>query len=117
MTIITRVGYCIECAKAKRPKKGQLFLAIGSREISQAYTSMRDGKSGYTPHLFGVNKVVGKYVFFQSVCCMEGCGSYSEESDITIFLHLDESKWSEPKLMSVKDWNALCDYKDETYWI
>ena len=118
MTTITRIGYCPVCAKNGSPKSLQRFYAQGASHrdpfIEHAH---RNGKAGMTPHLYkitGYDNVRNK-VYFQRLCCMEGCGSYDNDDEKYESLLLDEGKWSTVMVMHLRDWNALQKFKDTGY--
>lgn len=72
--IITRVGFCIECANAQRPKTGQQFLAYGSTSNKfHVLKAERNGKLGFVPHIYKA-KFVGDNVIVEKSCGMYPCG-------------------------------------------
>lgn len=118
MTTITRVGFCPECFKEARPKSGQSFLTVGSTSNSFiALRAVRNGKRGFTPHLYLLSKAIDDKFYFHSLCTMCGCGSYLGEEEGKKYLCLDETKWSPRKEITLTNWNALVMFKDTGFEI
>jgi hypothetical protein len=118
MATITRVGFCPECFKEARPKTGQSFLAIGSSSGTfVALRAIRNGRRGFTPHLYLLSNPIGDKYYFHSMCCMCGCGSYLQEEEGKKFLCLDENKWTPRQEITLKNWNALVLFKDTGFEI
>ncbi len=117
MTIITRVGFCPKCFKEARPKTGQEFIVFGA--TSQAFIgerALRNGKRGFTPHIYEFERLIGKTVYYLKTCCMCGCGACIVKDEERKLIYLDEEK-TEEFYIPLNDWNALVQYKDETFKI
>ena len=115
MTTITRVGHCSECYKADRPKTGQHYLVFcGSMNKYKSLIAKRNGKRGFTPHIYVLIKVESGKVIYKKICAMEGCGA--QLIDETFFVRLDETKWV-TKTMTIADWNCLVQFKDQELMI
>lgn len=115
MTTITRVGHCTECYKADRPKTGQCYLVFcGSANKYKSMVAKRNGKRGFTPHVYVLLKVENGKVFYKRICTMEGCGALLIGE--TYFVRLDENKW-ETRTMTLNDWNCLVQFKDQELMI
>jgi len=106
-TTITRIGFCPDCFAEKRPKTNQKLLLMGSTTGElKAVLAVRNGRTGFVPHLYRLRKVINDKVFYQKVCCI--CGHYQEEDeDGKKYLCLDETKWSGWIKTSLTNWNAL----------
>ena len=118
MTMVSRLGYCKKCFEAKQPKTNQSFLVIGSTSgVLKPLVALRNGRTGMTPHFYLLKKVHEQKVYFQSMCAMEGCGTYTYEEHRKTYLGIDESKWSNWKATSLANWNALILFKDSGFEI
>jgi hypothetical protein len=115
MTVMTRVGYCPVCAEKRRPKRGQLFLYLANG-TNEEYDigSLSKVEIGITPHLYILIKTDGKFVYYKSLCLMDGCGTKREKDDKKEWLMVDETKVSRLQKTTIKNWNALVMLKD--YW-
>lgn len=112
MTVMTRVGYCPVCAEKQRPKRGQLFLYFSNDEYNIG--SLSKNEIGITPHLYILIKTDNKFVYYKSICLMDGCGTKREKEDNREWLLIDETKISGLQKTTIKNWNALVMLKD--YW-
>jgi len=115
MTVMTRVGYCPVCAEKQRPKRGQLFLYLANG-TNEEYDigSLSKVEIGITPHLYVLIKTDGKFVYYKSLCLMDGCGTKHEKEGNQEWLLIDETKVSGLLKTTIKNWNALVMLKD--YW-
>jgi hypothetical protein len=120
MTTITRLGYCENCAKEHRPKTGQEFLVQGSSHREpKIMKAIRNGRAGFVPHLYritGFDQIRHK-VYYQRLCSMEGCGTYTYETDTHHCLDRVEDQWSTILVTKVSNWNALVLFKDTGFTI
>ena len=118
MTMVTRLGFCPKCFSEKRPKTNEQFLTIGTTSgVFKPKVALRNGRTGFTPHFYALKKVQGNKVYFQSMCAMEGCGTYLYEEHRKTYLGIDESKWSNWKATSLNNWNSLVTFKDTGFEI
>lgn len=114
-TIISRVGYCEKCAKLNKPKSGQVFLVMGGNSCCyKGLYSSKNGKAGFTPHLYKIFKVANnrEKVYYQSLCCMADCGIKTSTVEGRLHISINHEKWSTVKVMSLKNWRALVLFKD-----
>lgn len=115
--LITRVGYCPTCNKAGRPKTGEMFVVFGATSNSyKGEIAQRNGRRGYTPHIYEFNRMVGDIVYFNKICCMCGCGSYLATYQGKNYIYLKDGI-EEECYTTLANWNALVLYKDETFKI
>ena len=111
--MITRLGFCPKCFSKKQPKTSQRFLVVGSTSgVLKPLVAIHNGRTGFTPHFYVLKKVQENKVYYQSVCSMEGCGTYLYEENRRTYLAIDESKWSSLKATSLSNWNSLVLFKD-----
>lgn len=107
MLAMTRVGYCPDCAKERRPKRGQLFIFVLDDGGSELRLLMHP-TVGIAPHLYTCVDVVGQTVKYQSVCAVIGCGvtrvESLEEGQPDCFAY---DMYSEVREMPLREWNAL----------
>lgn len=109
--LITRVGFCPKCSKAGSPKTGQSFIVFGAN--SQSYKgklALRNGVTGFTPHIYEFNRSMDKTVYYNKICCMCGCGSYLTTEGDKKFIYLNDEKW-EDCYTTLSNWNALVLFK------
>ena len=115
---ITRIGYCVQCAGKHKPKTGQSFIVYGGTHHSYSgMNAKRNGKAGYTPHLYEFIKVLGSNVYYQKLCCMNECGTYLVEENKAILVCTDDEKWSAVLSMTLDCWNALVLFKNTGFEI
>lgn len=107
-TVITRTGFCQSCYDNQQPISGQKFKVVGSRGAHVYTLDFNPRFSGFTPHLYGLRKVIGQNVVFDSICCMEGCGIIRiANNDLQCWEFIErDSRWIRG-MMEIKDWNAL----------
>lgn len=111
--MITRCGHCPSCEKAGRPLFGQHFIVYGASSSEYWHLiAKRNGKKGFVPTIYKFIKCLGGLVYYQKICTLLDCGSYLAEEDGKIFIYLDEEKWSGVLTMPLKEWNALCGFKN-----
>jgi len=115
---VTRVGFCMKCRKADRPKTGDEFIAFGS--TSKQFLekeAQHNGLAGLTPHTYKIFTKDGK-IWVQSACAMNHCGvGYYEDEKGVKHWAMYEKSWSKPREISKADLRALIDFKDTGYQI
>lgn len=121
MQHICRTGWCEHCAKEKRPRTGQQYVAVGSNGHVHVYEAQRvPPYDGFTPHLYGIYKKLGENLIVLALCTMEDCGMHNIYYDSTNRMYkftIDESRIKRI-VMSISDWNSLVLYKrDDDYVI
>lgn len=120
-TVITRTGYCPQCAAENRPWKGNLFLVYGTyRGGYYVRVATRNGIKGYSPCLFILKRVGNTgYCEIETACCMHGCSveyRHSKEEHKMVY-GVRPDAWKSI-LMPISEWNALTTYRrDEQYFI
>lgn len=114
-TVITRTGYCDQCAAHQRPFKGNLFLAYGTYRAAYYVRSAKTtGIPGFVPHLFILKDIVNNICHIEKICCIYGCGVEILPDEK---YHAKRDGW-QPLEMSVNDWNALLmSNRDDQYYI
>lgn len=118
MTIISRLGYCPDCAKEKIPKTGQSFLVMGSKSGKlKALIAVRNGRAGFVPFTYRLKKVKENEVFYQRICGMCGCGVVTSKEEEKTFLSFNDEKWSGWIRTSLSNWNSLVMFKDTGFEI
>lgn len=109
-SVITRTAFCPECERSHRPWKGLKFLCYGTyRDGYYVREATRDGISGYTPHLFILERVgTDGNCTVASVCSMHGCAVEYRHSkaDRAMVYGVIPDRW-ERVTMTIPDWNAL----------
>jgi len=108
MTAIVRVGYCENCHKDRRPKRGQMFIYPAEEQWFVGYMGKCD--IGITPHLYLLIRANEKFVYYKKICLV--CGVKRTESDDKIMLSIDEAKMSGIIKTTTTNWNALVMLKD-----
>lgn len=105
-TIISRVGYCPECAKNGSPKTNQPFLVFGSSSNAlKAMRALHNGRKGFVPTFYKLRKVQDNKIFYQTCCGV--CGIYPYSEDDKNWLAIDEEQWSGWKKTTLDNWNNL----------
>lgn len=112
MTAIVRVGYCENCHKDRRPKRGQIYIYPdnGKLAISRIGNCIVGVTEGITPHLYLFIRGDEKFVYYKKMCLV--CGVKREKVDDKEYLSLDETKMSSILKIATKEWNALVMLKD-----
>lgn len=112
MAIITRVGFCPLCERSRNPKGGQKFLAFGSTSNAyHVYEADHNGRIGFTPHIYKLEKVLGENVVILKACAMAGCGVDIDKSKQGDFYYV---KTWEREIWTLEKWNALVLYKHDS---
>ncbi len=113
-SVITRTAFCPECEKSHRPWKGIRFLCYGAhRDGYYVREALGSGVSGYTPHIFILEKVgTDGRCTVASVCSMHGCSVEYRHSnaDRAMVYGIIPDRW-ETVTMTIADWNALRRYR------
>ena len=114
MTAIVRVGYCENCHKDRRPKRGQIYIypTDGKLAIGRVDKVTVGVTEGITPHLYLLIRANEKFVYYKKICLV--CGVKREKVDDKEYLSLDETRMSSILKIATKEWNALVMLKD--YW-
>ncbi len=114
MTIITRLGFCESCSKTQAPKSGQNFIAYGSKSKSfKVLTAQRNGKVGYVPFMYKLDKVLGENVVVLKSCAMYPCGANRELTpDNQWFYFIKEY---ERQIWTLAQWNSLVELKHNVF--
>ena len=113
MTVITRIGYCETCARSNSPRTGQRFLAYGS--TSNAYFVLeaeRNGKIGFTPHLYKLDKVLGQNVIIFKACSIYGCDVDKKKTGQDWWYFV---KGWKREVWTLETWNALVLLKNNEF--
>ena len=116
MSIITRVGWCEECAKQQRPKTGNHFLAYGfAHQSFHMEVAERYGRIGFVPHIYKLDKKLGENLVVLKSCAMYGCGvDRKREHNDNWFYFI---KAYQREVWEVGQWNALLHYKRDKDYI
>ena len=111
--MISRVGYCVRCAKERRPITDQKFVVVGTN--FHIYSASHIGMFGYTPHFYRLLKVIGNNVKYERLCGMEDCGTivWWDSQNQKWKFNLQNYLW-ETGLMPLVSWNGLVLYKHDT---
>lgn len=117
-TVITRIGFCLECYKNNRPQIDDPFLVCGSTGYHVRYSGRNGRYTGFVPTLYRLEKVIGENVIVSSNCCMHECGVdryITAEGYFNYFaIH---SKWKK-HIFTLPQWNGLVLWKhDWDYYI
>lgn len=112
MNAMTRVGYCQECEKWHRPSRGQLFIFLNNFTGEAEARELKKTIAGISPHLYTLIQIKGNKVYYKMLCSVEGCGAYKARSENKIVLRFNETKFSEIKTMTLKNWNELVNFND-----
>ena len=117
MTIVTRVGWCEECAKQHRPKTGDFFLVYGFAHHSfHMEVAERYGRVGFTPHIYKLDKNLGENVTVLKSCAMYGCG-VDRKWDINEYWFYFVKAYKK-EIWETKQWNGLLTLeRDRQYMI
>lgn len=110
-TIITRVGWCMDCYKAQRPRTGNFFVAKGDTGW-HVMLANHIGNSGFTPHLYKLIKVVGENIIYEKLCSLHDCGTDVYFHSASQSYRFDLGKWDRG-VMKLTDWNKLVVYKHD----
>lgn len=117
-TIITRIGFCLTCHKALRPKTEQICLLYGSHGY-KVHHAIRIGHFGFVPTLYKLIKVTNEEVIIEKCCSMFECGvdrKWKFKDGLGYWLYQAE-KW-ERQIFTLNQWNGLVQWKNEgQYWI
>jgi len=112
MVVITRVGYCTECAKAHEPTGGHMFLAFGtSSNCFKAMTAEYSGRFGFTPHIYK-GKLNGNKITVDIACAMYGCGAEKYIQNGQEYLNIKQGAWRR-ETWPIERWNALVLYNHD----
>ena len=104
-TIITRVGWCEECAKLRNPRTGQQFLAFGqTHHCYHIREAQRLGQIGFVPHIYKLEKKLGENLVILKSCAMYGCGA-DRKWEREYWQYFIKS-WKR-EVWTVKQWEAL----------
>lgn len=118
MTTITRIGFCPECAKHRRPETGSIFLAFGTTH--QKFKVLIAGSCqhhpyGYVPHTYQLVKIIGNGdVIVEKSCSMYECGvdaEYIKEQNSNFFFI---KSWKR-EVWTLATWNALVELKHNCF--
>ena len=111
--MMTRIGYCEKCFKKMKPQRGQRLLILGgSSNEWKALITTKVVKAGFTPHLYMFIRESKHFVYYYKMCCMEGCGCYTEQEGKYIYVMLNEEGFGELQKMRLCDWNSLVLFTD-----
>lgn len=111
MAIITRVGWCLDCFKAERPRTDNFFVARGTNGW-HVMKANHIGNLGYTPHLYRSIKIIGENVVYEKMCAMHSCGTDIYYDSLSQNYKFVLGKW-ERGMMTLSDWNSLQHYKHD----
>ncbi len=118
--VMTRTGYCENCASHNRPRVDQYYIVYGSTSKRLEARQARIYQScvrGYVPHVLTKIKEADGAVVYYSSCSMIGCGytvvQDPEFPEKQMFPVLRRQKL----VASEADWNALINFKDTDYEI
>ena len=118
MNTISRTAFCHRCANAHRPEYWDLYLVCGGSSgdylVNQCESNVSGRHIGFTPHIFRLERKRKDYVFITKTCGMHGCDVSIWKDDEGFGFRIEHQ---EKESMSIEDWNALVDFKDETYFI
>lgn len=116
-TYISRVGYCSDCEKQKRPHTGQKFKVIGSRDVHIYTVEFIPRFYGFTPHIYVIHRVIGDNVVYDYICGMYGCGIIREYNKNERCYEYTENpgKWKRV-LCTLAEWNALVKYNHDSQY-
>ncbi len=113
-TTITRHSFCETCFKNGRPHSQEPYLAYGStRNDYLLKFSQGNGTVGFTPTIFRIFKVFqSTHVIYDYACGICATNIIVYEGGCFEY----KIVWKR-EMISIKEWNALCLYKDVDYWI
>lgn len=111
--MLCRIGFCEKCFKEDRPQTKQHYLVYGSSsEDYHGMTAKRNGRKGFTPHLYHLIRAFSNEVYYKKLCCMVDCGTYLVKEEGVTYACYDDDSWSVTLTMPLKEWNALCGFKN-----
>lgn len=94
-----------------------MFIVFGASSNSyKGVRATRNGMKGFVPFIYEFDRLMGDTVYYLKTCCMCGCGAYLAKNDGKTFIYLDDEK-TEECYTTLKNWNSLVLYKDETFKI
>lgn len=94
-----------------------MFIVFGASSNSyKGERAERNGKKGFVPHIYEFIRMVGDTVYYQKTCCMCDCGAYLAKYEGKQYIYLNDEKMEEC-YTTLKNWNSLVMYKDETFKI
>jgi hypothetical protein len=106
--------YCHQCFINNRPRYDQKLVLHGSnRNDNYVYAAVRNGIRGFSPHLVELLQTQNDVIHFRYACSMHYCGITTSKTDTPGRVELTVS-WKQGT-MTVKDWNALIDFKHTGY--
>lgn len=119
-TIITRIGFCPNCYKEKRPHIFDDFLVVGSTGEHHKKAG-RNGNWGFTPHIYKLVKTVGANVIVDRACAMYLCGVTMKQKIANGYIEteyfVDKTQWVR-QIYTREQWDGLLLWKhDNDYWI
>jgi hypothetical protein len=106
LVIVTRIGYCDECAKKHFPFKGQVFLPFGSTSGDyHMLKAKKNGLYGFVPTTYClIEKLKDNKVLIEKSCAMLGCGiECRDKHGVPWYSYIEFKK----EIWSVKRWNGL----------
>lgn len=116
-TIITRIGFCLDCNLQRRPQTDHPFLVYGSTSGYHHRFAQRIGMYGFVPTIYELVKTIGENVIVNKLCSIEGCGSEWYNSNGVWYLQPIKGRWKR-EMYTIQSWNALVVWKhDWDYWI
>ena len=115
--MITRIGFCKKCFSEKRPKSQENFIVFGA--TSNSYKGMiakRNGRKGFTPHLYEYDRLIKGIVYFKKLCCMDKCGTYLTKDKDNVYIYTNDELWTD-EYTTLANWNALVLFKNTGFEI
>lgn len=113
--IITRPGFCPECAEAERAKTyalindtyyGDKFLAFGSNGWHVLYAKRCSKIWGMVPHLYFLHKKIGANCIVLRCCAIADCGTHWKLVDNIWKLSVEAKDYTR-MIYTTEQWDAL----------
>lgn len=112
-TIITRIGFCDNCFRNQNPRTGILFVVMGAKNGWHIYKAQNMTRFiGYVPMNYKLIKVIGENVIYEKLCSIHKCGMFVYWEPSIQNYKFDQGDW-ERGMMTLKEWNALQQLKDD----
>lgn len=117
--VISRPFFCPKCYELNRPFEDMFFVTFGTTSGHfHVYKGKHRGVRGFSPHVImfdGIQTETHKEILV--MCGIVGCGCKLYESQSTEFPYDVEIKEVRQFKMTHADFDALKDFKDDSYKI
>lgn len=117
-SIMTRTAFCKNCYSNDFPQSNKKYVVFcGNHKKYLIKTSECRGIRGFTPHIFQFERMEGDIIFFFKNCSFCGVVIDVDEGVDDKGMYKIYLANSSKGRMTTKEWKALHDFKDDTYWV